>query len=634
MLQELRNQTQGVAFKIVVGMLIVVLAVFGFGAIDLFGSNDPDLARINGESLTQGQVGVQVERERRRIAAQAGDSFDPASIDPLALQARVLEQMIARALIQQAADDLGVAASDREVTEIIRNNPNFGIDGKFEQERFRIVAQAMGYRPQDFVAEMRELLKLEQLQNAIANSGFSTTEDLGVYARILGQRRDLAWLSFTPDRFAAQAGITDEDVRQRYDDNQSAYMTEESLDVEYLELSVSALASDAGISVSEDDVVAAYDADRAAAPVGEERRSSHILVSLTEERDEAAARQVIATAVARLAAGEAFAVVAKELSDDPVSAQAGGDLGFAGRGVFDPAFEDALFALTEPGALSEPVVTPFGVHLIQLEEIRETEYPALDQLRQEIEERLRTEQANQRFDERKRELDNLAFERPDDLLETAATLGLEVQTSSGITRDSGAGLFASALVREALFAADVLEKGLNSPLLEPETGVALVARVIKRHEPIAIPFDTLAEQLKSEMVTEAAAALAEEARSAAEERLRKGEAAAEIALTYGLSWQRVESARLGATDVPREVLDAAFRLDRPAADGKTVGTAPLSEGGTALITVTRVQDGSLGALTTAERQGLERIVAERVARLEFGSFYETLEEQASIRRFD
>jgi hypothetical protein len=96
----------------------------------------------------------------------------------------------------------------------------------------------------------------------------------------------------------------------------------------------------------------------------------------------------------------------------------------------------------------------------------------------------------------------------------------------------------------------------------------------------------------------------------------------------------VEAARLGNTDVPRDVLDAAFRLDRPAGDGKSVGTVALAEGGTALITVTRVQDGSLEALTAQEREGLERIVAERTARLEFGSFYETLEEQASIRRFD
>ena len=634
MLQELRNQTQGIAFKIVVGLLIVVLAVFGFGAIDLFGSNDPDLARVNGDSLTQSQVGIQVERERRRMAAQAGESFDPASVDPVALQARVLEQMIARALIQQAADDLGVAASDDEVTQIIRANPNFGIDGKFEQERFRIVAQAMGYRPQDFVAEMRELLKLEQLQNGIASSGFSTTSDLGVYARILGQRRDLAWLSFTPDGFAARAEISDEEVQARYDENQVAYMTEESLDVAYLELRASALISDPSISVSDEDIAAAYEADRSAAPSGEERRSSHILVAVSDDRNEEAAREKIAAAAARLAAGEDFASVAKEFSDDTVSAQAGGDLGFAARGVFDPAFEEALFALPDPGALSEPVVTAFGVHLIRLDEVRAIEYPALDQVKAEIETRLRADQANQLFDERKRELDNLAFERPDDLVETGKMLGLEVQQADGITRTAGTGAFATTLVRDAVFADDVLDKGLNTPLLEPESGVALVARITTRHEPRAIPFAEVAETLKAEMIAEAASTLAEEARDAAQERLAQGEGAAEIALSYGLSWQRVEAARLGNTDVPRDVLDAAFRLDRPAGDGKSVGTVALAEGGTALITVTRVQDGSLEALTAQEREGLERIVAERTARLEFGSFYETLEEQASIRRFD
>ncbi|MFM7120313.1 MAG: SurA N-terminal domain-containing protein [Gammaproteobacteria bacterium] len=632
MLQKMRNQTESLAFKIVVGILIVVLAVFGFGAIDLFSNNDPDMAEVNGEMLTQGMVGVQVERERRRIAAQMGDQFDPATLDPVQMQESVLEQMIARELMAQAAQDLGLTASDAAVARTIRENPNFAIDGRFEEGRYRMVTQALGYSPQEFLAETRELLTLEQLQGGVGRTAFSTDADLKALARLLGQRRDLAWLAFDDETFASQVNITDADVETRYQENLADYQTPERLDVEFVTLRSATLAEDPSITVTEDAIVAAYETDRAAAPVGEERSSRHILLTLKDDRDEQAAIKTLSEIADRVASGESFQDIAKSISEDPGSAPTGGDLGFAGRGVFDPAFETALFAIEQPGGLSPPTVTPFGVHLIQLEAVRAVEYPSLDVERPGIEARLRQEQANSVFDERKRELDNLAFERPDDLAGIAQQLGLSLEDSTGVTRETGEGVFAQPLVRDALFLGDVLDKGFNTAVLEPEPGVAVVARVTQRHEPAQIPLADIAEALKATMVTEAARALGDEARDAADARLRRGDSVTDVALAYGLEWQRSEAARRGQSGVPPAVLEVAFRLDRPAEGGKSIGTATLDSGDSALVTVTRVQDGSLDALTGAERDNLRRLSEQRNARVDFGGFYATLEQDADIER--
>lgn len=634
MLQKMRNQTESLAFKIVVGILIVVLAVFGFGAIDLFSNNDPDMAEVNGEALTQGMVGVQVERERRRIAAQMGEEFDPSTLDPVQMQESVLEQMIARELMAQAARDLGLTASDSAVARTVRDNPNFAIDGRFEEGRYRMVTQALGYSPQDFLAETRELLTLEQLQSGIGRTAFSTDADLSSLARLLGQRRDLAWLSFDSEKFATQVSVSDADVETRYQENLADYQTPERLDVEYVTLRSATLVQDPSITVTEDAIVAAYETDRANAPTGEERSSRHILLTLKDDRDEQAAIKALSDVAARVAAGESFQDMAKAMSEDPGSAPSGGDLGFAGRGVFDPAFEAALFAIEQPGNLSPPTVTPFGVHLIQLEAVRAIEYPSLDAERPGIEARLRQEQADTLFDERKRELDNLAFERPDDLNSIAEELGLPREQLADITRDAGEGVFAQPEIRNALFVGDVLDKGFNTAVLEPEPGVAVVARVTNRHESAQIPLTDIAETLKTTMVNEAAQALAEDARETAETRLRAGDSVTDVALAYGLEWQRSEAARRGQTGVPPAVLDVAFRLDRPAEGAKSIGTATLESGASALVTVTRVQDGSLDALTGAERDNLRRLAEERSARVDFGGFYATLEQDANIERLD
>lgn len=233
-----------------------------------------------------------------------------------------------------------------------------------------------------------------------------------------------------------------------------------------------------------------------------------------------------------------------------------------------------------------------------------------------------------------RELDNLAFEQPSNLDGVTGELGLEVRRVEGVTLAAGPDVFAAEALRKALFAPEVRDQGFNSAAIEYEPGHAVVVRVAERHPAEPIPLEQVAGKLREQLVAERARSLAEEARSAAQARVEAGEPVAEVALAYGVEWQRFEAAARGAQDIPREILDAAFRLDRPAEGGKSVGTADLAGGGTAVVTVTRVQDGSVEGMSESEVAGLRRLVADRTARLDFGGFYETLEQEASISRLD
>ncbi len=632
MLQKMRDQTQSLAFKVLVGIIVFVLAVFGFGAFNLFATGDPDLAKVNRESITQSMVAAESERERRRLAAQIGADFDPGMIDPVRLQSVVLEQVIARTLLGQAVADLGLGVSDSQVASAIRRNPNFQVDGVFQESRFRLVAQGMGYLPQTFVAETRELMALDQLQSGINGTALLTERDVRNHARLISQRRDLAYLAFTVEQFMDQVEVSDDDVALRYDENRVDFMTEELVDVDFVQLSLLSLAEDPSISVSEEELVVAYEADREAAHAGEERRGRHILLTLSGARDASQAEAELNALRARIEAGESFGDLAREFSEDPGSAAQGGDLGLVGRGVFDATFEEALYGLEAPGAIAGPVATEFGYHLIQLVEVRASEYPAFDVARIELEQRLRREQAQALFQERLRELDNLAFERPNDLSVVAAELGLDIQRVDGVSRSAGAGAFGAEALRTALFSREVLDSGFNSAAVEYAPGNAIVMRVAERHPAEQIPLAALDQELRALIVNERARSLAQTAREAALARVEAGDPVADVAATYGLNWQRFESATRSSQDIPREVLEAAFRLQRPVAGDKTVGTAQLGSGGSAIVTVTRVQEGDMDLMSEADIAGLRRFVADRTTRLDFGGFYETLEREASIRR--
>ena len=169
-----------------------------------------------------------------------------------------------------------------------------------------------------------------------------------------------------------------------------------------------------------------------------------------------------------LALGEDFAELAKELSDDPGSAMSGGALGSAGKGVFDPAFEDAFVGLVAPGDISDPVRTEFGYHLIQLLAKNETDYPSFAQERAGLEQRIRQEQALDAFSDLQEDIERSVYDEQFGLAETAAGFNLEVSTASNLTRSATLGeehqLLAATEVNTAIFSEE-LSAGENSPVV-------------------------------------------------------------------------------------------------------------------------------------------------------------------------
>jgi peptidyl-prolyl cis-trans isomerase D len=306
-------------------------------------------------------------------------------------------------------------------------------------------------------------------------------------------------------------------------------------------------------------------------------------------------------------------------------------LGLVGKGVFAPEFEQALWSLAE-GELSDPVRTEFGYHLIRLDGIEVSEYPAFEEQQANIELRLRRDQAAGLFVDRLRELDNLAFEQPDSLEGIATELNLEPATVAGVSRTQGEGIFANVAVRDAVFANDVINNGYNTAAIEMTDNRAVVARVTARHAPQPIPLDDVREDIRAELVAERARVVAEESHQAALARIQAGESVSVVADDYDVQWQTFALANRTGSELPAPVLEAAFTLPRPADGEKSVGSSALDDGGHAVITVTRVVDGDLSIMAESEIEGLRVSLDQRAGNLDFAAFYATLEREASISR--
>ena len=217
----------------------------------------------------------------------------------------------------------------------------------------------MSYTRLQFRQMLEQEMLVGQLRAGLAGSGFVTDEEIRAFARLEKQTRDFATLTFKADPKAVT--VSDDEIQAYYDEHKGQFMSPEQVVLEYVELKKEAFFSQ--VEVSEDDLKAQY--DKEIGNLSEQRDAAHILVEINDQQTEEQAKAKIDEIKQRLDKGEAFAALAKEFSQDPGSAANGGDLGFAGRGVYEPAFEDALYALKKE-EVSAPVRTPYGLHLIKL----------------------------------------------------------------------------------------------------------------------------------------------------------------------------------------------------------------------------------------------------------------------------
>ena len=634
MLQKLREQTQGTGFKILVGAIIVVLTLFGFGATNLFMGGDPELAQVGSFSITQNQLATETERERQRLLSQMGPDFDPSNIDRLQLQEYVLQQLINRQVLYQATDELGIAVPPETVNDELLNSPAYQVDGQFNEAIYRQQLRALGYTPLSFVAEFSNALSAETLQSGVYGTISMPDWELAEIVRIISQRRDIAYLPLSVEKFSEEVDVSEEEVTLRYNDNQGNYMTPLTVDVSYLQMTAQDLVDDGSIEITDADLLSLYEDERALALADEQRDSAHILIQIDQDRSDAEALAAITDIQNRIAAGEDFSELAKQFSEDAGSAVAGGDLGPAGKGIFDPAFENALWNLQELEDISEPVFTNFGYHLIQLKGIVVPEYPEFDTMKEQLTLSAREIQAQDLFIDKALELERAAYDERFSLDNTAATMGLSVTKAPGISQagDSEDPLLNDPAVSSVLFSSEVLE-GTNSDAIELNDTQIVVVRVDKQYEPEPVPLDQVADEIRGELVREKALAAIEAAKAEGLQRLTAGESVTDIARDLGSRWQTFElAARANSGQgIPNSVLEAAFDLARPAPGKKSVGMSDLPDGA-ALITVTRVIQGDPSTTTDAEIEQLRQVAENRAARLDFQGFFEAARQQLGVKQ--
>jgi peptidyl-prolyl cis-trans isomerase D len=625
MLQNIRDNSQGWIAKTIIGLMVVLMALFGVDQIFQSTSNAQDAAEVNGEAISLNELAKAEDLQRRRLMQQLGGNFDESLIDEKLLREAALKGLIERQLLLQGTVAADFALSDAAIDQVMLQEPQFQVDGKFDPDRFDMVIRQMGYTRQQFRQMLREEMLIMQLRAGLAASSFVTDAEISNFVRLEKQRRDFATLTLK----ATTEGIdiTDADIKTFYDEHASEFLSPEQVQLEYVELKKDGFFDQ--VEVTADELQSQY--QKEIAGLAEQRQAAHILIEVNDQVSDEQARQKLSDIQQRLSTGEDFAVLAREFSADPGSANNGGDLGYAGPGVYDPAFEQALYALKQ-NEVSAPVRSAYGWHLIKLLGVQGADVPAFDSLKEKLTKDLKAEKVEQRFVEASKDLEDSSYESAD-LVQPAQEQGLEIKLSEVFGREgSKEGIASNRQVLQAAFSEELLENAANSQLIELDPDTVVVVRVKKHDKPEQLPLDTVSAAIRQELLMQRAAAASKEKGLKILSALREGKTLADEQVT-DQTWTVVEAASRNQEGIAPEVLQELFRMPKPAIEGKPSFDGIATRNGDFILIRLNGVNEPQNAVSTEEQAEYRKFLSSRQGEQDFAAYRRQLQEKAEIERF-
>ena len=625
LIQRMRDGSEGVLAKIIIGLIVIVFGLFGFGSITTFLAPVAKVATVNGEEISQQSMELAVERGRRMMLAR---DVPISSIDDDKLREDVLENLISREVLSQAADGYDLYYGDAAIDAEIVNTDVFKLDGRFDADQFQRVIGSAGYTPLGYREEMRTDKKFEQLLSGIMGSAFLLDSEASRFNELMNRRRDLAYLQIPVGELVSEVVIEDEEIESYYNENAANFVTKETVTLQYVELKREDLV--AGLEVSEDELRIYFETNMGNWSTDETRRIAHILVEVNDDVSDEAAAAEAGNIRGRILNGEDFSALAMEVSDDFGSREMGGDLGFSQPGTFFPEFEAVAYDLAL-NQVSEPVRTEAGYHIIKVLAIEEAVTPTLADVRAEVEQAYRLAATEDDFVSRSSRLAELLFESID-LEVPAAELGLQIVTTAPLSRDSNDPLMGNSRVVEAAFSPDVLLDGNNSDLIEMSQDHHIGLRV-QSHQPSETrPLAEVTEDIRYILQTNRARDIAQQRAREIVDSIRNGSLAQYAADQYALEWQIAPAVTRTDRSIDAQILREAFRLPRPAEAKESLGVTTLPNGDAVVLRISAVTDGPVQEAAESQVALIKQTFARQSGQVDFQEFERSLTSEALIER--
>jgi peptidyl-prolyl cis-trans isomerase D len=614
--------------KIVQGFLALITLPFALWGVDSYVRNagsGNDVATVGDTKISVQELQASLREQEDRLRQQFGRAIDPAMFDTPAMRRAVVDSLVSQRLLVLKANESKLTLTDMDLARLIATAPVLQEGGKFSPERYAAFVASQGLSKEAFEQRFRHSQAIQQLTQPVGDAVVAGMVPARTWAAAQLEQREVAEARFLPEAYLSKVAIADDKVGSFYESNRSQFEIAEQVRVDYVVLSKEALQSQ--VSVSEDEIRKRYESKPELYKQAESRRASHILILAAKDAPEADVKAAQGKAddvlaKVRKAPGD-FAKLAKEFSQDPGSADKGGDLSWFGRGAMVKPFEDSVFGMKD-GETSGVVRSDFGFHIIRVTGIKPERTTPLAEVKPQIQAELANELGQRKFAEAVEAFGNMVYEQSDSLQPAAEKFKLKIQSSAWLAKGAKAPApFDNAKLTGALFSEDAVKHKRNTEAVEVAPGLLVSARV-SEHKPAALqPIETVRDSIKKRLQTEQAAKLALKEGEEVLAKLAKGE-------EQKLAWSAPRSHQRATANAKDGLSADAARAIFKADAGKlpAYAGAALPGGGFAVYRVSAVkaaaaEDPRLAALN----QQYTRTVAEE----EFTAWLDTLRQRYPVK---
>ena len=604
MLQAIRNKMHGWPSVILLGVCVLAMSLFGMESY--FTSHEDNfVAKVGKHEITPQDYQDRMNQLRQQTSAEQGDHFDPSIFEKPEVKQQVLDGLVDQQLLLKANDDWGMRVSDQAVRDYIAAIPAFQLNNQFDPTTYQSYLESQRKSPQTFENEMRASLATQLLPDAVTDSTIVSDATVDRFLSLVSQRRDLRYFVL-PRPTLADSSVSDAEIETFYKAHQADYMNPEQVSVKYLEVNGADLKPDA--APGDDELKKRYEDEKQRFVQPEQRLVSHILINVPANAtpDQQKAALAKAEKIAAEATPDDFAKLAGQDSEDLGSKRQGGDLGWLEKGVTNPAFDTAMFAL-QKGQISKPVLSPDGYHIIWLRDVRSGASKPFEEVRDQLVKEASAGELDRKYNEVAGKLSDNTYQSPSSLEPAASALNLPIKSTALFSRKGGDGLAANPKLVAAAFGDDVLVQGNNSGLIDLGSDHSVVIHVDK-HVPAAVrPLTEVRADVLKKILDERAVVAEKKQADDLLVRLNKGDAMPTVAASVGATIKTVnEAVRERQSAIAAPMLKQAFLLPHPASGKSEFAEVDMQDGTYALLAVDKVQDGDLSKIAPEERNALRQ----------------------------
>ncbi len=532
MIQELREYSNSIFFKILLGVIAITF-VLSFGVGGFFGDRKEVIATVNNNEILLREYREAYQNRIQALRQQFGERTDQIA-EQINLRQQVFEQLIDRYLLLSEAADMNLMTTDLELQDYIRNQPFFQKNGQFDYATYETVLSQNRIVRHEYENSLRADILLTKKQQLIGAGLVINDREVEKAYRRDFEKIEVDYIYFDPQVFIDQTNTDESELKQYHLENPDQFKTLNQFRMAYFTLSTDDFKNNVNVREREIRRYFKKYEDNFVTPA--EIKARHILFKLAPDASEEflqEKRQQLGKLLDQIKRGASFEELAIKHSEDGTAAESG-DLGWFKPGEMVPEFENAAFAM-ETGQVSEIVRSPFGLHLIKVEQRKQEVTKSLDEVRDEITEILAESRAQKLLDEELEKLLELAGES---FAEEAQRLSKVVKKSEWFDRNDVIPGLGS--VNELIAELELQKEGEMGIWKRNPVMGHVIYRVGETKGPVVRTFEDAESDVENAVRLEKAEALSLEAAKKTLSKVRGGEDFESQAQQQGLSTEIME----------------------------------------------------------------------------------------------